>query len=149
MLLQVLRASAEVDAPPEICAAFEIIQLNGRVTLKQSDALARAMKRENQHSFVLRYVKDLHVPGAKPREWVARVIWKWLDEHTLVVSYSSTEHELYPELSKFARAAVNVQNVYRKASEQAPTEVTCAQQIELKLLVPKWILKRTALGQLK
>jgi hypothetical protein len=147
----VVRGSAEIDAPPEVCAAYDMAKLSSRETKKQSTALARAIKTENEHSFILHYVKDFKVPTAKPREWVTRVVWRWSDEHTLMVVYNSVDHPGFPTTSKFTRASNSVLNVYEKLPEEAQgmTKVTWTQQGDMKLRIPKWLAKRGGANQLK
>jgi hypothetical protein len=138
----VLRGSAEVDAPPELCAAHDMLKLSR--AHKKSKALARAVKMKNEHSFVFHYVKDFHIPRALPREWVLRCIWKWRDERTLVVAYSSLDSVDFPVNPSWRRATNVVYNVYEKLPEgaQGTTKVTWTQQIDMKLRLPKWVAKR-------
>jgi hypothetical protein len=147
----VLRGSAEVDAPPEVCAAYDMVKLNSRESKKQSTALARAIKIENEHSFIVYYVRDFRVPAAKPREWVTRVVWRWRDVRTLEVFYNSVDHPGFPVSSKYTRAHNTVLNVYQRLPEgaQGTTKVTWTQQVNLKLKIPKWLARRLGVSQIK
>ena len=85
-----------------------------RENLGRSAALNRSITKVNQHCFVFNYTKDFHIPNSRPREWVLKCIWKWHDEHTLVVTYQSVDHQDFPESSCVMRASNTVYIVYKK-----------------------------------
>jgi hypothetical protein len=145
----VLRGAAEIDAPPELCAAHDMLKLSR--AHQKTEALARAVKMENEHSFIFHYAQNFRIPRAHPREWVLRCIWKWRDERTLVVAYSSVDSVDFAVNPSWTRATNVVCNVYEKLPEgaQGTTKATWTQQMDMKMRLPKWFAKRAGPAQVE
>jgi len=90
---RMLRASATVDAQVEVCAAFETAKMSRSEQQRhvEENGLERSLGRANAHSSTFLVVCRLDFPGAWPREWLVRSVWKWIDEkkEEMMLSYET------------------------------------------------------------
>ena len=84
----VMTATTICDDTPAVLAASELGKLSRHNTAKfiKSSGISRYFSQINEHHFLYHLVKELNIPGLKPREFLTRALWKWADADTLVVS---------------------------------------------------------------
>jgi len=103
-----LRASATVDASVEDCAASETAKMSRREQQRhhEENGLERSLVPVNAHSSIFHVVRGLGVPGARPREWLVRYVWKWKDEkkEEMALGYKTLDNdEEYPFNPSYAK----------------------------------------------
>ncbi|GMI30147.1 hypothetical protein TeGR_g12502, partial [Tetraparma gracilis] len=107
----VLKADVTIDADISQCAAFDLCRMSRKALKEHHDGggLERSLTRTSEHNSVFRFVRDYHARGSKPREFVGRVLWKRLNESTLVIATESFEDEdQFPLRSEFVRGTTSV-----------------------------------------
>jgi len=128
----IIRASTTMDSSIEECAASEMDKM-GRQNTKSSTNLVRTLVYDNGHSAVFHFVKDFHIPGFAPREWVLRMLWKKLATDTVAVCFESIDGRNEAN-NKYVRASNSVYNEYKRLEplgEVPQTRVTWTQRIEM------------------
>jgi len=145
----IIRASATIDSSIEECAAWDTHKMS-RENTKGSTNLVRTLVRDNGHSAVFHFVKEFHIPGFAPREWVLRVLWKKLAADTVVVCYESIDGQNVAN-NKYVRASNSVYNEYRQLEPLGgvpQTGVTWTQSFEMGGSIPRQIVAAGAPKQL-
>ena len=166
-----LFAQAIVDASVPDCAAFEMAK-SGRREMKahfEKGGLWRSFKHTNDHNIDFTHAKDYSVPGIQPREWHMRIIWKWIDEKTLHITYSDVDHDSDHDSSGGRRDSVrrsmsgvhDRRNVIKTNSDLShkfetlepingvpQTRVTYTTRMDLKGIIPGFIIQKQGASHL-
>jgi hypothetical protein len=132
-----MTASTTIDADVYQCAAFDLTRMS-RNALKEhykSGGLERSLTKINEHDYVYVFGRDYHIPGAQPRDFVMRVIWKRVNESTLVIaSESFVDLENHPSRDGVVRASTTVLTELKMldaVGEVPQTRLTYTQQVNL------------------
>ncbi|GMI42647.1 hypothetical protein TeGR_g12568, partial [Tetraparma gracilis] len=132
-----MTASTTIDADIYQCAAFDLCRMS-RNALKEhykSGGLERSLTKTNEHDYVYAIGRDYHIPGAQPRDFVTRVIWKRVDESTLVIaSESFVDLEIHPPRDGVVRASTTVLaelKMLDAVGDVPQTRMTYTQQVDL------------------
>jgi len=154
------RGIATIDALVEQCAAWDLMKMSREHMMRRNNT-ERKLTRINEHHGVYRFVRDLHIPSLRPREWIMKSVWKWRDALTLEIAYEhNPDHELFPRSPKSSSTLVRDGNTstVHYLLEQLPnssicgglpqTRVTFTQTVNLGGVAPKWAVARQSVGQL-
>jgi hypothetical protein len=150
----VMRATTVLDAPIEECAANEMSMQSRANSKEMADygGLERSLTKRNNHSAVFKAVYDFKIIAFLPREFLLCVMWRKLDENTIVVVSDNADlPDQFPINPKYVRAATTAYWKYERlpndgAVEQ--TKVTWVQQADLKGFAPKAVVNSGVVGQL-
>jgi hypothetical protein len=131
-----MTASTTIDADIYQCAAFDLCRMS-RNALKEhykSGGLERSLTKINEHDYVYAFARN-YASGFQPRDLVMRVVWKWLNESTLVIaSESFVDQENYPTRDGFVRASTTVLAKLKRLDPIGAvpqTHMTYTQQVNL------------------
>jgi hypothetical protein len=106
--------------------------------------LDRDLVKINDHLDVYNNVIDLAIPGFLPRQWVTRTAWKWSeDRKELTIVDDDTKHDDFPECKEYERASAATMVKYEKEAdlgEIPQIKVTYTMQVDLKGVIPKWVV---------
>jgi len=72
----------------------------------EENGLERSLVPVNAHSSIFHLVRGLDIPGARPREWLVRYVWKWKDEkkEEMALGYETLgSSEEYPANPRWAK----------------------------------------------
>jgi hypothetical protein len=110
------------------------------------------LKKINNHVDIYHLVIDLSIPGFLPRQFVARIVWKWAaDKKELTVVYDDVEHDAFPGRKEYLRASATSMCTYKQEAEVGgipQTKVTYTQHVDVGGAIPKWVQNRQGVGQL-
>ncbi|GMH56674.1 hypothetical protein TrST_g10865 [Triparma strigata] len=149
------RASTTVDAAIEDCAPFELM----RMTRERMQAhykfggLDREMMKLTNHTDLYHLVIDLGVKTFAPREWLTKVVWKKVDEDTMIVCVEDVEDDRFPagDGKGYVRASSSAFWKYERLPEVRgipQTRITYYQQVDLKGFVPSFVANPKITGAL-
>jgi hypothetical protein len=114
-----MTASTIIDADVYQCAAFDLSRMS-RSALRahyKSGGLERSLTKVNEHDFVYMFMRDYHVPTFQPRAFVMRVVWKWVDESTLLIASESVDDlENHPPRDGVVRGSTTVLSELKRLS---------------------------------
>ena len=114
--------------------------------------LDRDLLEINHHQNIYHVVYDLSIPRFLPRQWVARIVWKWEeDKKELTVVYDDVKHDAFAEREEYLSASSTAMCTYKQEAEvgEIPqTKVTYTVQVDLGGAIPKWVQNRQGVGQL-
>ena len=151
-----LRASATVDATVEDCAAFETAKMSRGEQQRhfEEKGLERSLVRVNAHSSTFHMVRRLDFPGAQPREWLVRSVWKWKDERKEEMALSCEtldNNEEYPADPSFAKVKFACMWVFKrlkKVGRVDQTLMTVTMRVDLGGYIPQSAVRRLGVQQL-
>ncbi|GMH95050.1 hypothetical protein TL16_g13066 [Triparma laevis f. inornata] len=150
------RAVTVVDATMEDCAAWEWAKMTRqRVRVHyEFGGLERKAVKINEHSEMFYLAVGFGVTGLSPREYLTKNVWKVVNENIMVVGYDVVEHDDVPNGGgkKYVRASTSGFFRYEKLPEVKgvpQTRVTYLTQMDLKGLIPKWVMNSKAVGILR
>jgi len=152
----VLRASTTVDATVEDCAAFETAKMSRSQQQRhfEEDGMERSLVMVNAHSSMFRVVRPLDFPGAQPREWLVRYVWKWKDEkkEEMALSYETLDNdEAYPANPSYGKVSFSSMWVFKRLKEVGrvdQTLVTVAMRVNLGGFIPQSAVRGLGVQQL-
>jgi len=142
----VLKAESVVDADITNCASYEFNQMSRHRYEKFFDSvgLHRSVTKQNEHSFFM--CQAYKYPYMKARQFVNRVIWKWLDETKLILVFEGLKCREYPlEPDKYIRADAQLLWTFTKLpdiGDMPQTSVRFDTSVDLKGSAPAWLLAR-------
>ena len=149
------RAVIIVDASIEDSAAWEVARMT-RERMRghsKSGGLDRKVVKLTNHSDLFYNVIDFGVKTLAPREWVSKVVWKLVDEDTMIVCVEDVEDDRFPPGAGkgYVRASSGAFWKYERLPEVRgipQTKVTYIQQADLKGFIPSFIVNSKIVGQL-
>jgi len=120
----------------------------------EENGLERSLVRVNAHSSTFHVVRRLDFPGAQPREWLVRYVWKWKDEKKEEMALSCEtldNNEEYPANPSYAKVKFVSMWVFKKLKEVGrvdQTLVTVTMRVDLGGNVPQSAVRRLGVQQL-
>ncbi|GMH81209.1 hypothetical protein TL16_g08858 [Triparma laevis f. inornata] len=142
-------AHTVIDGSLENVAAYEYLKMS-RGQLKvwgKKGGLEKFTKRINDHSQYYVQARDLKVPGLTVREWRTKVVWKRLEEDTIVVVYEDT-NDLDEELGQknLRGTATTIFTMERLApmGKIPQTLVKMTTRVDVAGSVPSFVMNRLA-----
>jgi len=148
-----LKCVVNVDASVEECASycFTLMSRKRRRMNDRKNVLARDAKPHNRHSQENLLVRDLGF-GTRPRQWLARHIWKHVGGERIVYVIESIKH------SNLFSKAVNENNNFVRAGgtgflsfepiTKHSTKLTYVTQVNLGGNIPHQVVNLSAVGLL-
>jgi hypothetical protein len=139
----VLQATTVVDAAPADCAAYDICRMSRRALKAhaKNGGLERSLTKTNDHAYTYAFARDYRVPGFQPREFVLKVVWKWVSTSTLVVvTESFDDEERHPRRSGYVPAWTTILTKLERLEgvDGLPqTRLTYTQQVDVGGAIPK------------
>jgi hypothetical protein len=144
----VLQATTIIDATLVDCAACDICRMSRR-SLKahaKSGGLERTLIKANGHSYVYKFARDYGARGFSPRDFVLRVVWKWISTSTLVIVTESFEDDArHPRRSGYVRGYTTVLTKLERIEAVGgtpQTRLTYTQQVDVGGAIPKSIVTK-------
>jgi len=148
------RASSEVHASVEDCAAYEMSKMT-RDVIKNENSLERDLTKMNDHQNVFHVASDVSTPGFQPREFVMLQIWHATsigDADKVVVVYYSVDRDNIPEVPDYIRGDFQSYWVFERLPELnglPRTRAICTVEVDLRGVgVPTWVSKKEMLKTL-
>ena len=139
----IFRATTVVDASLEECAAWELAKMTRERMKGHLDfgGLDREVVKLNNHAELFLFAMDLGVRGFDSREWLTKVVWKMIDQNTMITTVEDIEHDDFPiGANNHVRASSGCFWKYEQLDDAAgipQTRVTYCQQADLKGFIPK------------
>ena len=90
------RSQVVIDETLDLVAGYELCKdsyIAMKTFMQQENNVGRTVARVSDRVFVMRSVVDFKVPGWRKREFVARSVWAWIDDDTLLICYDDTADE--------------------------------------------------------
>ncbi|GMI33215.1 hypothetical protein TeGR_g6242 [Tetraparma gracilis] len=147
------RASTVLDEEICLCAAKAFIT-TARSKVQEffaNGGLERNVQTHSDHSFTGQQVRIFKIPTFSPREFVARVVWRWESGNVLLVVTESCLAERYPTRPGIVRASVTTLEKFERldpVGEIPQTRVTWTQQPDMGGLIPSQAVRGAAVGQM-
>ena len=147
------RASSEVHASIEDCAAYEMSKMT-RDVIKNENSLERDLTEVNDQQSVFHVASDVSAPGFQPREFVTLQIWHQPQEDAdkVVVVYYSVDRDNIPEVPDYIRGDFQSYWVFERLPELnglPRTRANCTVELDLRGVgVPTWLSKKEMLKTL-
>jgi len=93
----------------------------------EENGLERSLVRVNAHSSNFHVVRRLDFPGARPREWLVRSVWKWKDEkkEEMMLSCETLDNtEEYPANLSYSKVKFASMWVFKKLDQVGRADQT-------------------------
>jgi len=110
--------------------------------------------RVNAHSSTFHVVRRLDFPGARPRKWLVRSVWKWKDEKKEEMALSCEtldNNEEYPADPSYAKVKFASMWIFKKLKAVGgvdQTSVTVTMRVNLRGRIPQVAVRRIGVQQL-
>ena len=150
------RAVAIIDAAIADCAAYEYASVTRERMKGHQDfgGLERKAVKLTNHSNLYHVAIDLGVKTFAPREWLTKVVWKMVDEDTMIVCYEDVEDGRFPVGAGkgFVRASSGTFWKFERLPEvrgYPQTRVTYVQQVDLKGFIPALVMNSRVVQSLE
>jgi hypothetical protein len=140
----IMRATCTVDAAMEEIGSYEFsLETRSRKERYYNfGGIDRGLIRESMHSQLYKVCYEFGVPGVYPREWVSRILWKKVDDETMLLVVVDAEVDEYPKKSDRVRAKAKTLWEYKKLPNLngvPQTRVSYFTQIGFNGIIPKAI----------
>ena len=149
------RAVTIVDASIEDCAAWEYVRVTrGRLrSHRKNGGLEKSVVKLNNHCDLYHNAVDFGIKTFAPREWLSKVVWKMMEEDTMIVCFEDTEHDDFPlgAGKDYVRASSGSFWKYERLPEVRDipqTRVIYVQQADLKGFIPTFLINAKIVGML-
>ncbi|GMI37358.1 hypothetical protein TeGR_g5104 [Tetraparma gracilis] len=149
----ILRGSTIIDASIAHCAAFEVSKMSREnVRAGILGNVERSFSKINNHQNIFQTVTDFNIPRLIPRELLSRIIWRWEDGRSELVSVlDDVTLDNYPEREEYLRMTCSSKMEYKRMENVGgfpQTRVTMTSQTDVGGVIPKWVQTRQGVGVL-
>jgi hypothetical protein len=142
-----------IDASIAQCAAFEVSKMSREnVRAGILGNVERSFSKINNHQNIFQTVTDFNIPRLIPRELLLRIVWRWEDGRSELVSVlDDVTLDNCPEREEYLRMTCSSKMEYKRMENVGgfpQTRVTMTSQTDVGGVIPKWVQTRQGVGVL-